>query len=161
MRWLGAAFIIAASYVCGTALARAEGQKAIAVDALIAFLKYIRRRISSERTALYDIFSAFSNAFLEEAGFLKTLRESNYTLNQRWAGATKQLCLDFEIEAELLRLGEDLGRLPLDEQEKRIDACLDALCAEKERLCKALPAKQKSKKTVCLLAGLLAAIILL
>lgn len=161
MKWLGALLIVAASYFCGGFLAHGEKERVQSLESMTALLKYMRRRISAERAPLYNIFASFSDARLEETGFLAIMRSRTGELNSLWKSALETLCLDGEAEAELLRFGEDMGRLPLDEQEKRIDICLDMLYTERDKIRAGLPAKQKSKKTVCVLAGLLAAILLL
>lgn len=161
MKWLGAVFIVAASYLCGFILARGEGEKARVLDSVISLLKYMRRRISAERAPLYNIFSSFNDARLEEAGFLEIMRSRTDKLNLLWKSALETLYIEGEARQELLRFGEDMGMLSLDEQEKRIDVCLDLLCSERDKSLAGLPARQKSQKTVCLLIGLLAAILLL
>ena len=75
--------------------------------------------------------------------------------------AVEGLSIDIETKNELFLLGESLGRVPLDEQIKRLDSCETALIKCRDREKDELPNRQKSKKTFCLIVGLMIAIILL
>ena len=114
-----------------------------------------------ERTPLFAIFSDYNDAFLEENGFLDILRSHREGLTGLWNDAIKHLKLEKETERECLRFGESLGQLSLDEQITRLDTLSDFLTERRNELQKSLPDKQKSIKTVCLLLGLVTAIILL
>jgi len=72
-----------------------------------------------------------------------------------------RLPLDKYAKAELCQLGRDMGILSLEEQEKRIDACREALSQQREEIKNGLQGKQKSIRTVSILSGLLTAILLL
>ena len=161
MKWFGAAIIIIVSYLCGNLLSSEENKKLVCLDSLIALLGFMLRRISSERTPLYEIFVSFSDAFLEERGFLPLMRSHRGETNRLWIEAIDLLPLERETQNELARFGTDLGRLNLDEQEKRIMACTDMLVYERDKLKSILPAKQKSIRAVCLLIGVMTAILLL
>lgn len=161
MNWLGAFTVTAASYALGVLLARGEGERLRTLDSLISFFSYMRRRMSQERMPLYAIFSEFEDAHLEGKGFLPVLRSHKNTSKLLWPEAVKRLSADAEIHKELLRFGESLGSLTLDMQLKRIDSVISFLASAREDLRESLPAEQKSIKTVCLLAGLMTAIILL
>lgn len=161
MKWAGAIILVAASYLCGQALSGEDGKKLSAIEAMAELLKYIRRRMWTERLPLYQIFSAYEDDFLEKIGFLELMRSHRTHINNRWKQALNLLPLEKEVFGELLRFGNELGLLPLEEQIKRLDGCMDFLENEKAKLAKALPPKQKTTKTVCLLCGLLAAILLI
>lgn len=161
MKWIGALFLVLASYFCGTLLAGEEGKRLKALDSLIGMLKYMRRRMTAERTPLYRILSGYEDSFLEELGFLPVLRSARNGISELWLSAISRLPVDSEINSELLHFGENLGELSLDEQILRLDSCLEALQNSRSRLNSVLPGKQKSLKTVCLLAGMLTAILLI
>lgn len=161
MNWIGALLLVTASYFGGTLVAHREGDRLSALDSLISLLSYMHRRMSAERTPLYELFSDYGDAFLENAGFLPALRAHRNGLPAVWRDALKTLPLDREDRAELTRFGENLGMLTLEEQIKRLDACRELLGESRGKLRETLPAKQKSIRTVALMLGLTAAIILL
>lgn len=160
MNWLGSFFVVFAGYMLGLRLASEEKKKLTALDSLLALLNYMRRRVTDLRMPLSDIFLRFEDDYLELTGFLPRVRSGIGSIKERWSAALTLLPLEKETEAELALFGEELGRLSLAEQEKRIDVCILALASEREKLKDKLPAKQKSVKTVCLLASALTAIIL-
>lgn len=160
MNWLGAFLVVCAGYMLGLRLASEEKKKLTALDSVLALLNYMRRRVSDSRLPLSEIFLRFEDPFLELTGFLPRLRSGSGTIKERWAAALKLLPLEKETETELALFGEELGRLSLAEQEKRLDSCILALASEREKLKDKLPARQKSVKTVCLLASALTAIVL-
>lgn len=161
MNWLGAAMLVLASYLCGKLLSDQMSEQEKTVSSLISLLEYMRRRMISERTPLYKIFSDFDNAVLSRIGFIQPLRSRQGDIAELWRDSVKGSNISEEAKNELLHLGESLGLLRLDEQIKRLDACLEYLKSECARLHSELPRQQKSTKTVCLLFGLLTAIILL
>lgn len=160
MKWFGALLIIAASYFMGTVFSSEEKKKMICVESLLSLFKYMKRRMSSERKPLFDIFCEFNEPYLENAGFLETMR-SNRTSKNVWGSAIAKLSTDEETMHELKIVGNELGELPLFEQISRLDNCILFLEDKKKELQKTLPPKQKSVKTVCLLSGTLLAIIML
>lgn len=161
MKWLGAALLIAASYLCGEMISHEEKKKLIAVDSLISLLYFMQRKMISERMPLYEIFNSFSDGYLEQSGFLPLIRSHRTETNRLWEEAIRLLPLENDIISELERFGRELGRLALDEQEKRTNACAELLNRERDKLKSALPAKQKSARAVSLLIGMMAAILLL
>lgn len=161
MNWVGALLVVCASYICGIALAKDEGNALKTLDSLLTLLSYMRRRMSLERIALFDIFSEFHDEYLEKIGFLKILRSHRNGLPTLWSDAVLTLCVDEETKREYLRFGESLGSLPLDEQIVRLDSMTVFITEKRNQLRESLPDKQKSIKTVSLLLGLMAAIILL
>lgn len=161
MNWVGALLVVCASYICGIALAKDEGNALKTLDSLLTLLSYMRRRMSLERIALFDIFSEFHDEYLEKIGFLKILRSHRNGLPTLWSDAVLTLCVDEETKREYLRFGESLGSLPLDEQIVRLDSMTVFITEKRNQLRESLPDKQKSIKTVSLLLGLMTAIILL
>ncbi len=160
MKWVGAILIISVCYSIGMILAKSESDKARAIDSLSSLLAYMKRRISAERMPTFDIFSSFSDGFLEERGFLTILRSHRYDAANLWIDASETIPVSGETKTELIRFGAELGSLPLGEQLKRIDSFKELLEAERASLRESLPKKQKSLKAFWLLSGLLTAIIL-
>ncbi len=161
MNWLGALLVVCASYLCGLALAKDEGNGLKTLDSLLLLLSYMRRRMSTERIPLFTIFSDFHDEYLENCGFLDIIRSHRNGLPLLWSEAVSRLHADEEIKREYLHFGESLGGLPLDEQIKRLDALTSFITEKRNELRAGLPDKQKSIKTVSLLLGLMTAIILL
>lgn len=161
MKWIGALILICTSYFCGRSLASQEGREIEALDSLIGFLKYLRRRIFSERIPLSELFSSYEDEFLEKTGFLSQLRASGRDINLKWQKGVSGLSLSRETEKELLRFGKELGSISLGEQIKRLDSVVELLESQKDSLSASVGARQKTVKTVCLLCGLLTAIILI
>lgn len=161
MNWLGAAILVLASYICGNMLSAQMQEQVKILSALITLLEYMRRRMLSERAPLHRIFFDFDNELLVNIGFIPPLRTKRSDISDIWSDAVKKLSISEEAKNELCLLGISLGRVRLDEQIKRLDACISYLESEQKRLQSELPPKQKSTKTVCLLFGLLTAIILL
>ncbi len=161
MNWLGAVLTIASAYICGAMLANGESERLWAIDSLIRLFDHMHRRISAERLPLYRIFGEFGDEYLERISFLSRLRERRCGLERVWADAVKTLPTDREVADELVRFGESLGALPLDEQIKRINATSAFLKEKRAVISGSLAQKRKSIKSVCLLMGVAAAIILL
>lgn len=161
MNWLGALLLVISAYFCGIKLAHDEGERLKALDSIIDLLEFMHRRMNAERTPLYLLFASFEDEYLESVGFLPVMRSCRSGLTPLWQEAVSKLPLDTESERELLHFGESLGALPLDTQSARLSSCLSALADSRAKLRDTLPAKQKSIKTVSLLFGALAAIILM
>lgn len=161
MRIASAAALALLSYLFGTMLADCENQKIKAIDSLVDLLSYMRRRIYGERMPLCRVFAEYRNEYLEGVGFLSVLRGQRSGFQRLWNSAIGLINADEEILRELYIFGDALGTLELEEQIKRIDICLEALRQARDEAAKAMPQKKKSIKTVCLLIGLLTAIILL
>lgn len=160
MKWAGAAIIITVCYTFGRFIARDEYEKARALDSLLRLFSYMKRRIYAERAPVFEIFSSFSDAYLEECGFLSIIRSHRYGLPSLWKEAVEALRINNELKPELIHFGDELGRLPLDEQLKRIDGITAFINSERDALKEVLPKKQKSIRSFWLLTGILTVIIL-
>ena len=132
-----------------------------ALNSVIELLSFMRRRIISARAPLHDIFSQAEDKFLEKCGMLPLLQGHRHITYELWEEAIGLVPLDEYCRKEILYLGKDMGVLPLDDQEKRISACIEALSARRDMIKSRLPEKQKTAKTLSLLSGLLAVILLL
>ena len=159
MNWIGAFLVVLAAYYFGVILADGEKKRLDELEMLIALIGYMRRRMSVERMKLFCIFSSFREQ--RDCAFTEILTTSNCDIPTCWMDAVEGLSIDIETKNELFLLGESLGRVPLDEQIKRLDSCEAALIKCRDREKDELPNRQKSKKTFCLIVGLMIAIILL
>lgn len=161
MNWIGAILLTLCSYIAGTMLASGEKESLFTLEALVSFFCCMRRRIYAERIPLCRIFAEYENELLEKNGFLPLLRSQRAMPSHIWNRAVGLLFIENGVKRELCSFGEALGNLPLDEQIKRIDGCISMLEGARDSVVKTLPEKQKSTKTVCLIIGLITAIILL
>ncbi|MBO4452705.1 MAG: hypothetical protein J5793_02100 [Clostridia bacterium] len=160
MRYLGALFVVASSWIAGGIAAKVVKEYPDSLCSLCRLAEYTLRRICRERAPLSAIFRNFDDPFLEKKGFLAILR-SEGDIRELWRCAIEKLPLSEEIRLECLSFGGDLGVLPLYEQQKRLESLRDALLKERDSALKSLPAKQKSVRAVAALAGALAAIVLI
>ena len=161
MNYFGAVIVVASAYYVGASLAKREGDRLSTVDSLLLLFACIKRRVELERLPLYSIFSSFRDEHLERSGFLPILRSHRAGISDLWREAMTCLTVDAEISGELLRFGERLGSLPLEEQLRQIGSCCVLLEEKRKALRASLPPKQKSIKTVALMLGMTVAIILL
>lgn len=161
MRFFGAILLVCTSYFCGRRVAQKEGKILSRIQSLLAMLKYIQRRIKAERLPLFSLFSVYEDRLLEEIGFLPIMRSCRSNPKELWKNAVSTLAMEGEIERELLFFGNELGELSLEEQLKRLDVIIDFLENEKQKQKEALPAKQKTTRTIWALGGILTAIVLL
>ena len=160
VKWIGALMVVLASFFVGSLLASEEKKRLTCVDSLLSLFKYMKRRMSAERKPLFAIFCEFKDDYLESIDFLESMR-SNRNSKTAWQSAIEKLYIDEETERELTLLGNELGELTLYEELMRLENCISFLEEKKKILQKTLPPKQKSVKTVCLLSGVLLAIIML
>ena len=161
MSLAGALILISSAYFLGRAIALREGEALKALDSVINMLRFVHRRMETEGTPLYLLFEKYKDGYLEDAGFLPILRAHGNLASRFWGEAVEELSLTSEAKIELLHFGETLGTLDLENQLKRINACMDFLVQEREKLRISVPLKQKSIKTVAFLFGALTAIVLL
>lgn len=161
MSWLGAALVVLGSYLCGISLSRDESDKLKIIESLADFMAYIKRRMSIELIPLTRIFAEYDGSSDRLDAFLSIIRGQKHTPSFAWQRAVETLCVDESTKKELLRFGESLGRLSLDEQIKRLDTLYLFLIEKRKELADSLPARKKSIKAVCTLIGMITAIILL
>lgn len=161
MSWLGAALVVVGAYFCGISLAMDESDKLKTIESLVDLVAYMKRRMSTELVPLSRIFAEYEGYPDNLDAFLAMLRGQKHSLFSVWQSAVDTLCIDEATKKELLRFGESLGRLSLDEQLKRLDSVYLFLLDKKRELADSLPARKKSIKAVCTLIGMITAIILL
>lgn len=161
MKWLGALLFVCASYLFGKRLSKDEEERLLSVDSLIRLLTYMKRRINSERTPLFELFSSFRDGYFERIGVLEEINRNRDISEEKWERVLSLMSFDADIKTELLRFFTELGTLQLEDQLKRIDYIVSLLSERQCLIKKELPDKQKTIKTVCLLAGMLTTIILL
>ena len=160
IRYLGAAALVLSAWAAGALIAAAERDTPKAVNSLYGLAVYMLRRIKTGRAPLRGIFADFSDGYLEKCGFLEILRRPG-DIPALWQSAIGKLPLSGSARREALTFGADLGRLGLEEQEKRLEAFIPFLAAERERAENGLKNRQKSIRISAALAGILIAIILI
>lgn len=156
----GACLLVLCAWAAGFAAAKTEGEKLRAVDALYGFLGRLERGISGTRTPLKEIFARDNDEYLEKTGFLPALRSAGENVPSVWENALSKLPLEPGDLAGAAAFGRDLGALPLADQCAAARSLREQLAESRDSLAKRLPLKQKSIRAAYLLAGLLAAIIL-
>lgn len=72
---VGALLFLMAAFLWGRERGKREAQTLYLAEGLYSLADYTQARINSFRTPLFRIFNDFSNGFLEECGFIKSLRE--------------------------------------------------------------------------------------
>ena len=161
MTIIGALLLTTGVYLGGVLLAKSFAEELLAVNGILELLDFMGLRISTLRTPLYDLFCDCANPYLESLGFLPLIRANRNQLQKQWAEAVEILPVNDNAKKELLLLGKDLGVLPLEEQQKRLEICINGLKKQKEEIALALPKKQKSVRTTALLAGAIISILLI
>ncbi|MBR5277711.1 MAG: hypothetical protein IKU23_00435 [Clostridia bacterium] len=161
MSLLGALLLTAGAYFGGIIIARSFAEELYAIDGVLELLDYMQTRIESLKTPLYQLFCDCAQPYLESVGFLPMLRSSPAQINSLWQSATELLPLSQAVKKELLLLGESLGDLPLEEQQKRISLCINSLKSQQKNIASSLPKRQKGVRTTALLIGAVISILLI
>ncbi|MBO4277631.1 MAG: hypothetical protein J5925_04480 [Clostridia bacterium] len=157
----GACLAVVSAWACGFAAARAEGEKLTAADSLYSFVGRLERAISAARTPLKEFFARKGEDYLESCGFMPALRSGATDFCAAWEAALAKLPLESAVYAEAAAFGRDLGRLTLADQCAAANNLRSVIAESRGTLAAKLPLKQKSIRAAYLLAGLLAAIILI
>lgn len=161
MRVLGALLAVACFYIAGLMIAAEEGKKLTAAESLYSLCVYMSRRISAQREPLRALFDNASDEYLENIGFLPLLRSRSDTPGALWKKGIALLSLTPAAAGELAAYGETLGEIPLAEQERSNADIIAYLREYRDALAGEIPAKKKCIRTVALICGLLAVIIML
>lgn len=161
MKFIGAMLLVACAFFIGDRLAKREKLCLEQVSACKKFLVWLETRIRLTDSDLPKLFSLYRDKTLSDCGFLPSLNGSGRNIPEIWGSALSLLSLPEQTQEELRLLGNELGRLPRAEQQKRFALCISSLEQTESELRARTPGKAKSIKTVCALIGLLAAIILI
>ncbi len=161
MSFLGALLLTAGAYFGGILIARSFAEELYAINGVLELLNFMSQRIQSLKTPLYQLFCDCAEPYLESVGFLPMLRSSPAQTNALWQSAIELLPLNAGIKKELSVLGRDLGNLPLEEQQKRLELCINSLKTQKQIIADSLPKRQKGVRTTALLAGAVISILLI
>lgn len=160
MRLFFAFVLVLCGYLAGAELAREQKSVALRLKGMRELTEHLLRRSRLTRAPLQAVFCGFSNKELEKAGFLPPLREAKKGIPRVFLEGLELLSLPPQAKEALTELGEELGALPLDEQQKRLELCLEVLIRQEKELESRLKTKTKSIRTSGALFGLLAAIVL-
>lgn len=161
MRVLGVLLTVACFYIAGALIAAEEGKKQTAAESIYSLCVYMARRISARGEPLRALFDAVSDDYLERTGFLPLLRSRSDTPGVLWRKGIALLSLTPAAARELAAYGETLGEIPLADQERSNADMIGYLREYRDALAKEIPAKKKCIRTVALLLGVLAVIIML
>ncbi|MCH5183052.1 MAG: stage III sporulation protein AB [Oscillospiraceae bacterium] len=162
MRLMGGLLIVSAFSFCGVSFAGEAKTEIRALEALLSLLRTLSQRLSWGKEPLHTLFSSMDDPYLERIGFLPLLRNAegrNYP--DAWERALRLLPLPPEAMREAQALGASLGRVSLEAQLERLSLCIASIetCRENAQD----NARRKCRSTVALwvLAGLLAALLLI
>mgnify|MGYP001015495218 FL=1 len=166
MKLLGLLLVSLCPVYIGISFSLNAKKELLELEGFIALIRHIRYRISFSLAKQGEIFSSFSIPALERNGFFPLLRSlpaggGDSMLTRALQAGNSFLSIDKETGKTLLSFGESLGKVSLDKQIADCDACLSRLediAAEKR---KALPAKQKLCRSLGILIGGCALLILI
>ncbi len=160
MRLIGGLLIVTAFFAVGSVSAREVRAELRALEAMLAFLRELSRRLTWERMPLQALFAQTQEPFLERIGFLPLLRNADpkqYAL--AWKRALARLPLSGEPLRALETLGQGLGLVPLETQKEQlmlgIAVLEEAYASQKAKA----GDKQRSAVSLWTLSGLLIALL--
>ena len=158
--FLGSLLITLSFFLLGAGIAGETKAERAALNALLRVLQTLRDRLLWQREPLDRFFSGCDAPELQKYGFRDRLLSAG-TVETGWKNAVLALPLPDEARAELLSLGETLGKTALAPQTERLSLCI-ATC---ERVCAELAETEKKqrKSTVAVwtLVGVLLSLLLL
>lgn len=157
MRIAGAVLIVCMCYYIGYSLSNAEQKAFLQLSGLIRLLDFMLQRITYSRDSLGSVFADFSDAALEQCGFLPTLNNPmGESYNSLWNKAADKLCVSESIRKELYIFGSQLGKTDFLTQKERAEMCRNILIARKNEL---EPGLEKRRRSIRALGGLIGAMI--
>lgn len=162
MRLIGGLLVVTAFFLIGTASAQEIRTELRTLEALLAFLRELSRKLAWSRTPLQAVFAAYRDPFLERIGFMRILQSADpkqYAL--AWQNALARLPLSEESQKPLRELGQSIGRVSLQTQTEQLSLCIASL--EDIHIALQAKAKDKQRSAVSLwtLSGLLIALLLI
>ena len=155
----GLCLIIVSSFVAAIYYSYLQKKKLTITQAFLDFIIYIKHRIIFFREEIDDIYSSYENVDLEKSGFMDLLAESSFEnaiVNER----IKHMLSSKSINA-LMDFGKKLGKSNLEGQRSNCDVCTEALESEVQRMVDEAPQKGKVYSSLCIIAGLVAVLLLL
>lgn len=162
MRIAGAVIIVCMCYYIGYSLSKTEQKAFQQLSGLIRLLDFMLQRITYSRESLGSVFADFSDAALEQCGFLPTLNNTmGESYDSLWKKAADTLCVSESTKKELYIFGAQLGKTDFVTQKERAEMCRNILVARKNEQEPDLEKRRKSIRALGGLVGAMIAIILL
>lgn len=166
MKLMGLILVCFCPVYIGMHFSSAAKKEYLELEGFIALVREIRYAVSFSMTKQADIFAAFTHPILEKNGFLPLLRSlpaggGESLLTRALDASSPRLYLDAESKKILRNFALNLGKVSLEQQSADCDLCisrLEALATEKRT---ALPARQKLCRSLGLLVGGCALLILI
>ncbi len=160
MRLIGGLLTVTAFFLIGTASAREIRTELRVLEAMLAFLRELSRKLMWSRAPLQTLFEAYREPFLESVGFLPVLRQADpKQYGTVWQSALSCLPLSEEPLRALDELGQSLGRVSLETQKEQLMLCISALEESHAALKAKAKDKQRSAVSLWTLSGLLIALL--
>ena len=156
MKILGAAVIIAASFFAGHLYTEKQKKRMSDISALREFLEHIGMCIRMFSTPLFEIFHEYKSSYLDDRGFF------DFIDNGIFYAAEKSGLIGGNEEKELLRLfDEKIGTGSAEDSVAICTFTVEKLKTLEEKLFQDFPGRQKTYKTIFILAGISIIIVLI
>ena len=159
LKLIGALTVVFSAIATSFGLCHLFSERIRQLEGFLKLLRHTREHIACFRTPTPEIFAAFRNAALDDAGFLTPLCERGFSAALSESRA--RLLLDGEELAPLVAFAEALGGGYTEEETARCDLAIAAversLCERRE----GLPRLLKLCRTLMLGAGLALVIVLI
>ncbi|MBE6708706.1 MAG: hypothetical protein E7578_05645 [Ruminococcaceae bacterium] len=148
MKTIGIIIILTLSVLVGFILSDNLRTRLKNITSLCSFVEYISENIRLYKTPLDEIFTSFSNEYLEKTGFIKGLETGLYN-------SAKNAGLLYGDEESIIikTVSDKLGYGTVDEMDKLCSSAINKLKNLEDKLKKELPDKQKVYRTISVLAG--------
>ena len=165
MKTAGAVLILAFSLYAGLAAAWEEKRRVRTLEAFCRMLSAVKEEISVLRLPGKEIFSRFSDPFLEETGFLPAVRNARDPVKPLYEALTqpavkRRLSLAKEEYETLLRFAEDFGSGDSVRECARCDAALLPLGSALSKAGEDAPGNARILRAVSMCGGILLVLLL-
>ena len=155
---LGALTIAFVSVILGKKLCVPYEKTLKIYDSLVDFVAFVKDGVERRREILPELFSEYEDENLKD--FLSVLKKSPADVSSAFKAACSSLDVTEKTEKELLFFASTLGKTDYESEVAELSALLSTVKTERDALYNTLPKKIKSIKTVSLLCGVLAVIIM-
>ena len=159
IKTVGVSVILAASFSAAVYNSFAYKKKVSFVEGILDLISFIRSRILYFRDPLDHIYSDFENKALDRSGFLDELRRSG--LSEALKIPAVSGLFEKRIYAQLKSFAAGLGKTSADEQINSCNMCIDMMKTDVEKLRREMPEKTHMYSSLCIIAGLGAALLLI
>ena len=159
IKLLGIVLVFFSFCASGIYLGNLKGKRIRYVESLIYLIRHIRYKITYFRSEIKDIYIGFSNNFLTDCGFMKSLEKSALYK----ALSVYSLCYHVrEYESGmLLNFASSLGRSSWEDQVDMCNCVSEMLEKYLDELKEKIPEEKKLVTSLGIIAGLLATVVLI